>query len=133
MFVTWNQSQQIWKHLKKVFTANGYPKHLWNTPSDIPLQGTNRLNRRRHQRTKRNSYSPLCQRSERKDRAHLLPPGRQGDLQARTHSEAILDEGKDHDAGGEEKRGDLQGPLCRLKLRVCWRDRTVTRGEIERT
>ena len=59
----------------------------------------------------------LCQRSERKDRAHLLPPRRQGDLQVITHSEAIPDEGKDHDAR-EENRGDLQGPLCRLKLRV---------------
>ena len=60
----------------------------------------------------------LCQRSERKDRAHLLPPGRQGDLQVITHSEATPDEGKDYDARGEENRGDLQGPLCRLKLRV---------------
>ena len=58
--------------------------------------------------------SPLCQRSERKDRAHLLPPGCQGDLQVGTNPKAIPDEGNDHEAGGEGKRGDLQGPLCRL-------------------
>ena len=58
--------------------------------------------------------STLYQRSERKDRAHLFPPGCQGDLQVRTHPEAIPDEGKDHDAGGEEKKGDLRGPLCIL-------------------
>ena len=64
---------------------------------------------------------------------HLLPSGCQGDLQVGTHPEAIPDEGEDHKTRGEEKRGDIRDPLCRLQLCVCWRNWIVPRGEIEKT
>ena len=53
MFVTWNQSQQIWKHLKKVFTA---PRQelIDSTGGDIG-------------EPEETPVSSLCQRSERKD------------------------------------------------------------------